>query len=291
VPNKFETTSANMARRHALKLMAATGAKAAAMTGIATMVMSSKADAMGFPWHGGHGHHHGGRDHDGGTKGGSGGGGGIANCFLKGTMIATPHGEVAIEELKIGDAVVTADKGTRSVRWIARRSYRRTEGRDWAAQVKPIRIAASAIADGTPRRDLHVSPAHLIRVDGQLLPAEFFVNGRSVDYADVEDMQKLDYFHVELDVHALLLADGLEAESLVTDAREVFSNFAEFERLYGAEMASRECAGRMTGLRYRGRTALKGLVLCAAAPIIGIQPEHRAYQRVAERAKAELTPG
>src|SRR5689334_25135657 len=104
-----------MARRHALKLMAGTGAKAAAMTGIATMAMSSKADAMGFPWHGGHEHHHGGWDHDGDDKGGTkgGGGGGIANCFLKGTMIATQAGEVATENLKIGDIVATADKGSR----------------------------------------------------------------------------------------------------------------------------------------------------------------------------------
>jgi hypothetical protein len=293
VSDKIENASADMARRHALKLMASTGAKAAAVAGLASAVVSSKAQAMSFPFGHGHGHHHGGSWGGGSSGGGDGGstGGGSANCFLRGTMIATPDGEVAIEDLKIGDVVVTADKGAQPILWIARRSFSRTPGRAWPVQVTPVRIAASAIADGAPRRDLYVSPSHGIRVDGQLLPAEFFVNGRTVEFADVKAADRLDYFHIELKDHALLLAEGLEAESLFGADREIFSNFAEFERIYGSEQAQHGFGERMPGLRYRGRTALKGLMLCAAAPVIGMQPEHRAYQRVAERAKDALALG
>jgi Ca2+-binding RTX toxin-like protein len=39
-------------------------------------------------------------------------------CFTTGTMIRTPHGDVRIEELAIGDLVCTLDNGPQPLRWI-----------------------------------------------------------------------------------------------------------------------------------------------------------------------------
>ncbi len=37
-------------------------------------------------------------------------------CFVEGTLIATPNGELPIELLKIGDGVLTKDNGAQPIR-------------------------------------------------------------------------------------------------------------------------------------------------------------------------------
>lgn len=146
-------------------------------------------------------------------------------CFVEGTQILTPNGEAAVETLKAGDAVMTADGVARRIRWVGRTAKSRLFG-DRAA-VTPIRIKAGALGEGRPARDLLVSPGHGVFVDGLLVNASALVNGGSI--APAEDAPVLfTYYHVELDRHDLILAEGLEVESFIEATSDLnMDNLAE----------------------------------------------------------------
>ncbi|KQT55409.1 hypothetical protein ASG52_24715 [Methylobacterium sp. Leaf456] len=88
-----------------------------------------------------------------------------------------------------------------------------------------MRIAANAFGEGRPERDLFVSPAHAIAVDvlGEvLIPACRLTNGTTITQVDVEEVT---YWHVELESHDILIAEGLPAESyLDCGNRRFFAN-------------------------------------------------------------------
>ena len=87
----------------------------------------------------------------------------------------------------------------------------------------PVRIERDAFADNVPHRDLLVSPDHAIFVDGMLICAKQLVNGTTIRRE--RDWTAVDYYHVELDQHAILLAEGRPAESyLNTGNRGFFAN-------------------------------------------------------------------
>jgi hypothetical protein len=143
-------------------------------------------------------------------------------CFLAGTRILTEHGEIRVEDLQEGDRVMTRDAILEQVRWIGRRRI------DIAAHrhpdmCRPIRIRRDAIAPGQPHRDLLVSPDHAIFLDGLLIQARLLVNFRTILQDD--SFRHVEYFHMELDRHAIVLAEGLETESyLDTGNRGTFEN-------------------------------------------------------------------
>jgi hypothetical protein len=137
----------------------------------------------------------------------------------------------AVEHLQIGDEVVLVRGGMASIRWIGRRSY---AGRFLAANpnVRPIRFRAGSLGDGVPRRDLLVSPKHAMFLDGVLVPANCLVNGVTVVVDHISEQAK--YFHVELDTHDVLLAEGAPSESFVDDdSRGMFHNAASGKPVSG----------------------------------------------------------
>ena len=146
------------------------------------------------------------------------------SCYAEGTRIAVLGADaaprdVAIESLREGDVALLHGGGTRPIVWIGSRRIDVTRHPD-PDSVSPIRIAAGAIAPGQPCRDLTVSPDHAVMVDGTLIPARMLLNGASVRRLDVPAVH---YFHVELDAHDVLLAEGLPAESyLDTGNRATF---------------------------------------------------------------------
>ena len=151
-------------------------------------------------------------------------------CYCRGTLILTDKGEVAVERLKIGDRLFTKSGALRPIKWIGTRSY---SGRYAAGNrdVLPVLITAGALEDNVPRRDVWVSPLHAMYLDDVLIPAFALINGTSIVQADAVD--QVEYFHVELDTHDVIVAEGTLAESFLDDdSRGMFHNADEHRRLY-----------------------------------------------------------
>jgi collagen type I/II/III/V/XI/XXIV/XXVII alpha len=146
-------------------------------------------------------------------------------CYAGGTRILTAAGEMVVESLKHGDTVMTVvgdQLVARPVKWLGHRRINLT-GHSRPETVAPIRVLRDAFADGMPHRDLLVSPDHAIFADGKLICARQLMNGTTI--RQELDWAAVDYYHVELDQHAILLAEGLPAESYIdTGNRGFFAN-------------------------------------------------------------------
>ena len=152
-------------------------------------------------------------------------------CFMQGTMIATPAGERAVEALQAGDLVTTLDGTAKKVKWIGHRTYEAEFGAS-EAFVRPVLFRAGSLGGGLPTRDLKVSPQHAMMIDGVMVPAGALVNGvtilRDTPVADVT------YFHVELDGHEAIFAEGAATETFIDhNSRAIFDNADEYRLLYG----------------------------------------------------------
>ena len=168
-------------------------------------------------------------------------------CYCPDTLILTSRGEKPIERLAIGDRLVTKSGARRRIRWIGRRSY---AGRFAAGQrhILPICIKANALEDKVPRRDLWISPQHAMYLEGVLIEAKDLVNGVSIVQA--EQVEKVEYFHIELEAHDLIIAEGALSESFLDDgSRGIFHNAPEYHALYpdAAAVPVRYCAPRCSG--------------------------------------------
>ncbi len=142
-------------------------------------------------------------------------------CFCAGSLIRTPGGEVPVERLAVGDTVLTWDGGTRPITWIGVGKVLATRGRRSAAT--PVIVRKGALADNVPARDLHVTKGHSLYLDGVLIPVEFLVNHRSILWDD--RAQEVSLYHVELDRHDVMVANGAPAESYRDDGnRWLFQN-------------------------------------------------------------------
>ncbi|WP_158743912.1 Hint domain-containing protein [Acidisphaera sp. L21] len=166
-------------------------------------------------------------------------------CYCPGTQILTDHGEVAVEDLHIGDTIITHQGTARPIRWIGRRAY---DGRFAAGQkqILPIVISANALADGQPRCDLMVSPLHAMFIDGVLIPASALVNGTSI--VQVQNVETVEYIHIELATHDVIVANGAPSESFIDDhSRFMFHNAADYRALYpdATQQPVRYCAPRV----------------------------------------------
>jgi hypothetical protein len=134
----------------------------------------------------------------------------VVPCFLAGTRILTRRGEVAVEDLAVGDEAMTLVGGRFArITWIGKRSLDTAWART-PSDVWPLRVRAGAFGDGMPHRDLYLSPDHAVHVNGALIPVRYLENGITVARAP---MRHVTYYHVELERHDVLMAEGMAAES------------------------------------------------------------------------------
>ena len=139
--------------------------------------------------------------------------------FTKGTHITLPSGEQKrVEDLAVGDGVLTRDDGSQKIRWIGHATVRAIG--DFA----PIRVKAGALHN---ENDLLVSPDHRLfiyqRSDAVgagraevLVRARHLVNGDTVVR---EDGGYVDYFQLLFEQHQIIYAEGIAAETLLVDTR------------------------------------------------------------------------
>ena len=142
-------------------------------------------------------------------------------CFLAGTMIATPSGHRPVEQLAAGDPIVTASGAVRPISWIGIGRVLATRGRRSAAT--PVIVRKGALGPNLPFADLKVTKGHALWFDGVLIPVEFLVNHRTILWDD--RAQEVAIYHIELETHDVLLANGAPAESYRDDGnRWLFRN-------------------------------------------------------------------
>lgn len=137
-------------------------------------------------------------------------------CFLRGTMLLTPRGEMPVNLLRAGDEVTTFTGARKRIRWIG--SGRTLVTPANAERCAPVVVRRGALGDDVPHRDLYVTRGHSLFVDGYLIPVEELINHRSIAWAT--DQRWAEYYHIELDDHDVLVADGAPAESYREDEND-----------------------------------------------------------------------
>jgi hypothetical protein len=183
-------------------------------------------------------------------------------CFLKGTTIRTAVGDRRIENLAVGDLLPTAFGGMCPIQWIGRYPFKKSDPtKAWVKDVLPVRVARSALGPNIPYADLYVTRAHALLIDGVLVPVSNLINGTTFALYDARALDELEFFHIKLDHHDVIYAEGVPCETLL-DVDENAVNFAEYLRRYGPPMSKNTpCAvvlgcGRRVELMSRFRSAI-----------------------------------
>jgi len=208
------------------------------------------------------------------------------NCFRRGTLIRTAHGEVPVEDLANGVLVMTTS-GALPVKWIGRKSFRKNASASWHPSVVPVRVSRFAIDDQTPQRDLYVTQDHCLLVDGVFIPVKYLVNGRSIAFDDAKMSETIEYFSVELDTHEVIFAEGTAAETYRYDGhhRIAWDNLGDYQDLYGEHKVMPAFAPICS--YSGGRAEVRGLLRLAASRFVDVRdPIQIAYDRIAARAMA-----
>jgi Hint domain len=207
---------------------------------------------------------------------------GNASCFLAGTRIQNAKGEVCIEELQIGDGVLTISGQIKQIKFIGHRRVSREPSQSWTG-AGPVKISRFAIDGKAPHSDLYVSPRHAIYIDSILIPAKYLVNGVTIVADAKPEALSLTYFHIELDTHEAILAEGLAVESFLRDNPHAFDNADEYARLYGSP--GEPLTPFAPYIRYNGRQELASHIRSALAPVYDFRkPIDRARDRIADQA-------
>lgn len=159
----------------------------------------------------------------------------ITACFLAGTLISTVSGDVRVEDIQEGDILNTwSDAGgapvARKVVWAGKSHavVRPLPHEDEAGY--PVRVLKDAIAPAVPAQDMLVTAEHCLYLDGGFVPVRMLVNGRSIFYD--RSILSYDYYHIETENHAIIMADGVLTESyLDTGDRHSFRQVAGAARI------------------------------------------------------------
>jgi hypothetical protein len=142
------------------------------------------------------------------------------SCFAAGTRILTNDGDRPVESLLAGQFVATL-RGPRKIKWIGWRRLNLT-AHPIPAAVAPICIRRGALGQATPNRDLYLSPDHALYLNNVLIPAKTLLNGVTIFQTN---QREVTYYHVELDQHGILFAEGVACETyLDTGNRNAFEN-------------------------------------------------------------------
>ncbi len=145
-----------------------------------------------------------------------------AVCFTKGTVIAAEQGDIYVEDLKVGDRVLTADRGYQEIRWIGHQYFSKDDMLA-SPNLYPVKICKDSIREGVPARDLSVSPHHRVLVQSAICERMFgdkevFIEAKHLaqwmGFERDRDVKDVHYYHILFDHHEVIYADGAPCESL-----------------------------------------------------------------------------
>ena len=148
---------------------------------------------------------------------------GTIPCFVAGTKILTERGQVAVEDLLLGDLVLNPDGWPNPIVWIGSRKLSEAQLR-MAPHLCPIKICRDAFGPGQPSRDLFVSPHHRIVLEGWRAEVLFGVRevfAHAVHLIDNDRVMKVrpkggvHYYHFALERHEVVVSEGLKTESML----------------------------------------------------------------------------
>lgn len=179
----------------------------------------------------------------------------FVTCFVAGTLITTPDGDVSIESLKAGDLVQTMDHGAQTIRWIGSTTVPAT------GKSAPVVISKGALGND---RELAVSPQHRMLLSGWkaelmfgeaevLCAATHLVNGDTIYRREGGEVE---YFHILFDSHEIVFAQGTPSESF-HPGEQGFGNMAEETREEIFELFP-ELRNDLTSYGPTTRASLKG---------------------------------
>ena len=193
-------------------------------------------------------------------------------CFLRGAQIWTPSGEVRVEDLRVNDFVVTSSGEAKPIKWVWGRRFERQPGQKWGQEIVPIRVARSALGPNIPHRDLYLSRYHCLYLDGVLIPALDLVNSSSIAKVDIEDLSEIEYFHIKLERHSVIYAEGAACESLqaVTAVNSDEIEFEEYRSLYGEPSLPDEPVAPVLGYN-GGRARLRGRIRSVVSHVVDVR--------------------
>ncbi|MDG1290399.1 MAG: Ig-like domain-containing protein [Lentibacter sp.] len=171
----------------------------------------------------------------------------VVPCFTPGTAIATPRGERLVEDLQVGDKIITRDNGIQEIRWMGQNTL---SGHELARSpnLRPILIQKGALGNNLPEYDILVSPQHRILINNErtslyfeetevLAAAKHLTELKGVDEVGTLGVT---YVHFMFDNHEVVLSNGAWTESfqpgqsvidgLGTEQRdEIFQLFPELK--------------------------------------------------------------
>lgn len=177
--------------------------------------------------------------------------------FTPGTVILTPAGESPVENLSIGDQVVTRDRGAQKIRWIGQKVL------DYAhlasnPHLRPVLVRQASLSAGLPERDLMISPNHRIMIERTrtalflseqeaLVAAKHIVDSKGIRQVDVLGVT---YVHFMCDRHEVVMANGIWLESFHTadpslgavgnaQRNEIFELFPDLRQSLSPEAVAR----------------------------------------------------
>lgn len=153
-------------------------------------------------------------------------------CFAADTLIETDQGPRRIATLRAGDRVVTRDNGLQAIRWIGQR-HLPAAALQAQPNLRPVRIAAGALGNGLPLRDLVVSPQHRILLRSRIAQRMFDTSEVLVAAKQLCEIKGIDqiqpggngvtYVHILFTRHEIVIAEGAETESLYTGKQALAS--------------------------------------------------------------------
>ncbi|WP_336947639.1 Hint domain-containing protein [Asaia sp. HN010] len=167
-----------------------------------------------------------------------------APCFLAGTLIEMEGSAKPVEDIRIGDHVMTYQNDVceqREVIWAGRRKITIDASKPDDLADYPVRVVRNALGEGRPFKDLLITAEHCLFLDGAFVPVRMLVNGQSI-YYDTKITQ-YECFHIETEKHAILMSDGILSESyLDTGGRQRFRQTGKILALGGRTLSWQDSA-------------------------------------------------